>query len=395
MNLSLTLTLYVPSACVGALIGRKGATMVELQTFAAKYSTTSQPVRISVVHGTNQQQQQDQASSNNTNSKTAAPAPADAQQNHAALPSSSIPTHTPPDLFNPHWTPVVVKADAKACLAAGLAVQSHVAAAAAVASAASSSNHHNECCDNDNCDDDVVLDVPVARTKHSAMVGKRGVLLANASADFGVRIMVPAKQASNNMNVIQLEGKLVNVISCLERLMSIAVTIKGTVNNNNTVAAATTKKQGSNAAAASTPSGTSPETAVESNDGPAPLHQHQATITLAVCPALAKVRSIVRKTDTIVKRKQVPAASNAPLASEEAMVDEETINDADNATTDSKVTSSTAVFSWELTVSGNTHESVQAAVDLLQAASATAHPAPKPLWHRRRRPANKPKGNGK
>ena len=101
-----------------------------------------------------------------------------------------------------NWTPVVIRADPKACFVAGQKVEETVA----------------------NCVDHVVLDVPISRTKHAAVVGKRGLALATMSADTHVRIMVPNKDLHHD--VIQLEGDLAAVKQCLDRVLAVAIKAK-------------------------------------------------------------------------------------------------------------------------------------------------------------------------
>jgi hypothetical protein len=77
--------------------------------------------------------------------------------------------------------------------------------------------------------DDVVLDVPISRPRHSAIIGRKGMTIAALSADHNVRIMVPhATSTASNINIIQLEGELEHVEQCLASIMLI---LKG---NNST-----------------------------------------------------------------------------------------------------------------------------------------------------------------
>ena len=75
--------------------------------------------------------------------------------------------------------------------------------------------------------DDVVLDIPIHRSKHSAIIGKKGFTIANLSADHNVRIMVPHRNmekissASSNINIVQLEGELHNVERCLASMLKV------------------------------------------------------------------------------------------------------------------------------------------------------------------------------
>eukprot|EP00957_Ditylum_brightwellii_P057357 4349552-Ditylum_brightwellii.AAC.1 len=44
--------------------------------------------------------------------------------------------------------------------------------------------------------DDVALDIPIHRSKHSSIIGRKGFMIASLSADYKVRIMVPYRQSS-------------------------------------------------------------------------------------------------------------------------------------------------------------------------------------------------------
>jgi KH domain len=160
-----TLTMYIPTSCVGGIIGRRGQNIAQLQKVAS--TPSAPPVRVSIV------------------------SPSD--------PAETIPfTHSPLDwTTSPEWTPVVVRADLGGTLQAA-----HILAA------------------NVPLLDHIVLDVPLSRHKHAAIVGKRGLVLAQLSANHQVRIMVPNKEV--RQDIIQLEGDIGPVTHCLADLLSIA-----------------------------------------------------------------------------------------------------------------------------------------------------------------------------
>jgi hypothetical protein len=114
-------------------------------------------------------------------------------------PSSAIPhTYSGLDFSDPSLTPVVIRADIEAALAAGKCLW-------------------------DACKgklDEVVLDIPLARHRHSTVLGQNGRTLGKLSADYNVRIMVPHHESGHN--VVQLEGDLGNVQKCLVDLLQVA-----------------------------------------------------------------------------------------------------------------------------------------------------------------------------
>jgi len=164
-----TLTIYIPTQSVGAVIGRRGQNIANLQKTAALAASTNQPCRVSIVG-------QDSA--------------------------ESVPyTYSELDWSDSNWTPVVIRADPCAALTAAKKLEETVQTI-----------------------DQVVLDLPISRNKHAAIVGKRGLTLASLSADTNVRIMVPNKDLRHD--VIQLEGDLANVKECLASLLQIACKAK-------------------------------------------------------------------------------------------------------------------------------------------------------------------------
>ena len=203
----ITITLYIPAASVGAVIGRKGQNVANLQKLAATHATTGQAVRVSIV------------------------APHD--------PPEAVPyTYTPLDFASTSWNPVVIRADPSAALAAA----QHLALSLPTIDA-------------------VILDVPLSRHKHAAIVGKKGSVLATLSAETNVRIMVPSKDLKHDM--VQLEGDWNNVVLCLSKLLALVVA------SNNT-----------------------------------PTQAHIETLTLSVLPSQSKLRNVSRKTECSIKKKK-------------------------------------------------------------------------------------------
>ena len=159
-NPQVTLTCYIPTTSVGAVIGRRGSTILQIQRHAQQVGGTG-PVRVSIV----------------------------------GHDDDDVPyTYSELDWSSPHWTPVVIRAGPCAALAAAQRLLETVGEL-----------------------DDVVLDFPLSRTKHASLIGKRGLVLANLSADTSVRIMVPAKEVRHD--IVQLEGELGNVRKCLNKIL--------------------------------------------------------------------------------------------------------------------------------------------------------------------------------
>lgn len=228
-----TLTCYIPTHCVGAVIGRRGSTIVQIQKHAQQVGGSAGPVRVSIV-GHDESEEQ--------------------------LPY----TYSDLDWSSPHWTPVVIRADPCGALAAAQRLQDIVEEL-----------------------DEVVLDIPLSRTKHFCLIGKRGLVLANLSADTQVRIMIPRRELRHD--VVQLEGDLPNVQTCLEKILCLA-----------------------------------------SNDRKANPKPNQGIVNVSVLPSQTKLRNVGRKTETVIKKKKLEG-------------DE-----------------------WQLIVTGNNTEQVQAAVGLLE-----------------------------
>lgn len=160
MNPQVTLTCYIPTASVGAVIGRRGSTILQIQRHAQQIGGAG-PVRVSIV----------------------------------GHDDDDVPyTYSELDWSSPDWTPVVIRANPCAALAAGQRLLETVGEL-----------------------DEVVLDFPLSRTKHASLIGKRGLVLANLSADTSVRIMVPAKEVRHD--IVQLEGELGNVRKCLNKIL--------------------------------------------------------------------------------------------------------------------------------------------------------------------------------
>lgn len=179
-----------------------------------------------------------------------------------AAASSVVPyTYTELDWSSPNWTPVVVKADPAAALFVGQQLD-HMTSL-----------------------QDVILDLPIGRSKHSLIVGKRGLTIMNLSASTKTRIMVPPREVKHDL--IQLEGPLENCIACLKELAKVVPLVEEQLSASENGKPTPTKQ---------------PPQSFEN-----PHHQnfaHQQTIIVQQLPSQTKIRSTGRKTDTIIKKKK-------------------------------------------------------------------------------------------
>lgn len=210
-----TLTCYIPSSCIGAVIGRRGSTIAQIQRSAQQYYGT---VRLSIV-------------------------------GHDDTCESVPYTFTPLDYSSTDWTPVVIRGDPCAALCAAQRLR-QVA---------------------DDTMDDVVMDVPLNKSKFSSLIGKRGMILAGLSADTNVRIMIP--QRALRIDLIQLEGELDNVKVCLEKIVSLLASTSSFSNNR-------TKRSNSTEDTVS------------------------ALLQLSVLPSQTKLRVVAKKTETSIQKKR-------------------------------------------------------------------------------------------
>ena len=292
-----TLTAYIPTAAVGAVIGRRGQNVEDLQRRAAQSATTRQPVRVSVVghdlkHSAVAAAPTAALSSSPTSpsfggggggATEGGPSATTLTPTTTTTPSSSsLPyTYSALDFSDPAWTPVVIRADVEAALAAGRGLS-------------------------DACNgklDQVVLDIPLTRHRHASIIGQFGRTIAKLSADHVVRIMVPHKES--RMDLIQLEGDLENVTSCLMEILRIASRHGNNNSNSN-----------------------NPGNKQQRDDSSLPAD----SLTVATAPTQTKIRNIAKKTGTTIKKKK----------------------------------SDDNTAAWELIVTGKTTDQVAAAMALLR-----------------------------
>jgi hypothetical protein len=166
--------------------------------------------------------------------------------------------------------------------------------------------------------DDVVLDIPIHRAKHSVIIGKKGLTIANLSAHYNVRIMVPhrnmEKTTSANINIVQLEGNLDNVEKCLAHMLRVVcslplttITDKSPNANGNGEGMSTELDANGNKNAPSSPTnGPGISIAVTSKKESKYVEK---TITVPpelyhLVPSLGRIRIVGKSTNTVIRRKK-------------------------------------------------------------------------------------------
>lgn len=285
---------------MGTIIGRQGRTIISLQKEASK-SSLIHHVKVNVI----------EHNSNNDSSAN--------------------------DGTSSDWSRVLIRSDACGVFAAAKGVMKIMG-------------------DYEVVDPDVVLEVPLSRYKHGAVVGKKGCVIAGLSANHNVRIYVPPNSkhdpegTASNANV-QLEGELDNVEKCLVEMLAI---VSGRIAGNNVPPVALhsrgskslLSKQQKNydeALSSGADDGgmtggddktSTPSTTTKSQNGKkkAGKEDGKNTDTLvimapenAVTPSLGQIRQIGKKTSTIIRRKRVPVNDASETAA--AVEDDEEAED--------------------------------------------------------------------
>lgn len=288
------LTCYIPPSRVGAVIGRRGNTILQIQKEAMKKSWG--PIRLSIVSGAN-----DNSNSSENNSYDNAASESEHHANSNEFEKGSSEKAQDADIDEELWTPVMIRGDPNGIFAAArmLIPLLHTGPSDAIEYDASSDM------------DDVVLDIPIHRSKHSAIIGKKGSTIANLSADNNVRIMVPhrnmEKTTSGSINIVQLEGELFNVEQCLAHMLKVVCSPPPSLS-------ATNKSNSSHTAHGEE---------VLSSDGRGIIIEltskkeskfSEKTITVPpelyhLVPSLGRIRIIGKSTNTVIRRKKLTEAS--------------------------------------------------------------------------------------
>jgi len=294
------------------------------------------------------------------------------------------------------WTPVIIRGDPCGAIAAAKLLLP-LLTPAIVHVDDNDSNEADYAADMD----DVVLDVPIHRARHAAIIGKKGLTIAALSADHNVRIMVPHRNQSihdnsnsiaaspSNINIVQLEGQLDNVERCLASMLKV---VCGTHSTNNTINdlvttdVADVKQEGTNNMKKINSSTrlepvTLPEKAdistkitvtitsnQNSNSKKEPKFLEQ-TITVPpelsyLVPSLAKIRSIGKSTSSVIRRKRLSGIVSDNVTSITTNANAEEALCQDKLDSGDEVTTS-SIFTTQLIVNGRT-EFVKNAVAQLE-----------------------------
>lgn len=315
------LTCFIPPSRVGAVIGRKGNTILHIQKEASKQGWGGQ-VRLSVVSGSNTGHEKDsQGIQGNITIK---------EEGHEFLNQNNVEVENPTN----SWAPVIIRGDPCGVFAAAklLVPLLRDGASGTVDDGVETAFDM----------DDVVLDIPVHRSKHSMIIGKRGLTIATLSAEHNVRIMVPhrtaMKSSTVNVNVIQLEGELYNVEKCLGQILKLICSPSAPFRTNNVIAT------GTRSAADVTASSEMQESSDEKCKVPAEksiiikdttkkdTKFSENTIIVppelfSLVPSLGRIRNIGKSTNTVIRRKKM---QDGTLALEEMDEKDESSGDEDH-----------------------------------------------------------------
>jgi len=353
------LTCYIPPSRVGAVIGRRGTTIIHIQKEAVKKSWShGGQVRVSIVSQGN--------NNSGSNSNSAPPAsgmtPSGSGHSNSDMTSDVQSggsfsegkrdldggTNGRSEMIDETalWTPVIIRGDPCGAIAAAKLLLPLL-----TTNPPASDDDVNESDVDYSADmDDVVLDIPIHRSRHAAIIGKKGLTIASLSADHDVRIMVPHRNhningktsssnntapSPSNINIVQLEGQLESVEKCLASMLKVVCGSHSSNNNDHNnifntsgngdmeASEAPNTKEDSNANQTypeSTSSSPNPKLTITnannqtSNSKKEPKFS-EITITVPpelsyLVPSLAKIRTIGKSTNSVIRRKRLDANVN-------------------------------------------------------------------------------------
>jgi len=335
------ITMYIPPHSVGAVIGRGGRTIVSVQREAMRCNAGHvTPIRISVLNDSTNTTREDYHQQHGNNESSA-------DNNQVATDGYNNTTWNTEDSEtksieeDDEWTPVVIKGDPVGCFSACRQLVTIV---------------------EEENDPEIVLDIPFLKSKHNMLVGKGGIVLAALSATHETRIMVPPNEFMSNVtgpedniwkqreaaqndpgmamlfsnnnndasgntnpnimeqpntlpaNIIQLEGDIHKVESCLVKMLNI---IAGETYTPTGVIVTTNNK--------------SETTQIKSST--AKINKEDETYAEAVIVKiwtpnskllnLGKIRKVQRKTNTVIRRKKLRFRGNIDGTSSVSIVNEE------------------------------------------------------------------------
>ena len=362
----LTITVYIPTSCVGLIIGKRGSTIDSIQKLAAKEAISVATALSSSNLNNHNYQRRGGGGKNNKQHKTAIispesvrisvvnyPPPVDNNQNNqhshkhilngskgghttesssTGASSSNLlvdivggapPTYTELDFTNPQWTPVVFRSDPVAAIYAAKAVNEMCCPflqdrklmtcimdlpVPAIGGGTGGNNNNNNNNTNNNKSKVLGDGGENSSLRHASIVGKRGTTLAQLSADHQCRIMVPPKQFGHN--IIQLEAPLEQCCSCLE-----AIAAKLQHGNDSSSNISSQKQQQRNSASisneeqqkqrASSPQLNNSKSGTNSNNNNNKTNTVSITLIIQPLPSQTKLRNIARKADSRLLKKRM------------------------------------------------------------------------------------------
>ena len=338
------ITMYVPPHTVGAVIGRGGRTIVSVQREAMRCNAGHvTPIRISVLNDSSNTTREDYHQQQHNNNESSS------DNNQVATDGYNDTTWSNTDDSetklieeDDEWTPVVIKGDPVGCFSACRQLVTIV---------------------EEENDPEIVLDIPILKSKHNMVVGKGGIVLAALSAQHETRIMVPPNEFMSNVtgpedniwkqreaaqndpgmsmlfsnndegntnpnimeqldtlppDIIQLEGEIDKVERCLVKMLNI---IAGETYIPTGVIVTTNKSETTQTKSAAK---------INKDDTYA-----EAVIVKIWTPNskllnLGKIRKVQRKTNTVIRRKKLRFRGNIDGTSSVSIVNEEGESDDDD-----------------------------------------------------------------
>ena len=339
------ITMYVPPHTVGAVIGRGGRTIVSVQREAMRCNAGHvTPIRISVLNDSSNTTREDYHQQQHNNNESSS------DNNQVATDGYNDTTWSNTDDSetklieeDDEWTPVVIKGDPVGCFSACRQLVTIV---------------------EEENDPEIVLDIPILKSKHNMVVGKGGIVLAALSAQHETRIMVPPNEFMSNVtgpedniwkqreaaqndpgmsmlfrdndegntnpnimeqldtlppDIIQLEGEIDKVERCLVKMLNIIAgetyTPTGVIVTTNNKSETTLTKSAAK---------------INKDDTYA-----EAVIVKIWTPNskllnLGKIRKVQRKTNTVIRRKKLRFRGNIDGTSSVSIVNEEGESDDDD-----------------------------------------------------------------
>ena len=292
-----TLTCYIPPYRVGAVIGRRGATILHIQREAAKQSRGhSSAVRVSVMGSHVTLDHSNNLHINNNDGNTNTGNTSNSQNNANNEEKKNVESNAD------EWTPVVIRGDPCGAFAAAKLL-------VPLLSTGSTSGDEN----NSDVMDDVVLDIPIHRSRHAAIIGRKGLTIATISADHNVRIMVPHRVSANEdtsnkqIHVVQLEGQLDQVIECCAHMLSIVCSNSSQTSYSSTHTNNSVSQNGSSDNKSETASSNevnSNDNSPSSNAKPKKFIESSITVPGNVNLSLTRIKQIGKSTNTVIRRRK-------------------------------------------------------------------------------------------